>query len=96
MAIIQQDKDETIEGLEAENKALLQKLALVQEELLRAKDENSELRLETARIALLEAENGEKDDLLAKTEEQLKTASDELTAIRSKWWYRLFAGKKGK
>lgn len=42
----------------------------------------------------LSVKNAEKDKILAETSERLKSASDELTAIKSKWWYKLFAGKK--
>jgi len=48
----------------------------------------------TRENAVLSHENAEKDKTLAETVESLKTATDELTALKSKWWYKLFAGKK--
>lgn len=110
VAIIQMDKDETIEGLESENKMLLQKLAWVQDELLKAKDENNNLKLENAKIALLEAENGKKDDLLAEVKKEAQNVSDELSEVRTQmehlqkeneqmksagFWQRLRGWKKG-
>lgn len=67
------ERNERITELENENKLLLQQLAVVQNEMLKLKDEKHALELENARIALLEADNEAKDK---KVEEAVKTAED--------------------
>lgn len=57
------------------------------------KDEKRQLELENAKIPLLSADNEEKDKSIDELETKLKNASEELTAIKGKWWYKLFAGK---
>lgn len=44
VVIINQDKDDTIKALEAENKNLLQRIALLQDDLIKAKDLHIELQ----------------------------------------------------
>ena len=48
-------------------------------ELLKAKDENHALALENGKIALLEAENGKKDELLQDAVKTAQKAHMELT-----------------
>lgn len=54
ISIIQQDKDDTISALEAENKNLLHQIVVLQNELLREKDQRIALSEKAAKIALLE------------------------------------------
>lgn len=57
VVIYQAGKDEEIERLEGENKALLRKIATLQEELLKVKDEHLALSEKSIQLALLEADN---------------------------------------
>lgn len=82
VAIIQMDKDERIEALEEENKILLQKLAIVQDELLKEKDKTYQLEIENSKIALLEADNKAQKDKIAEAEKKALGANSE--AYRAK------------
>lgn len=77
VAIIQQDKDDTIRDLERENKALLIKIASLQEERDHLKDEKHALELETAKIALLEADNEQQRVKIAEAEQKAVEANSE-------------------
>lgn len=115
VAIIQQDKDDTIRNLEEENKNLHIQLENVQAALIAEKDRSHALELENVKIARLEADNEAQRVKVAETEKTAQKLSDELSGlkerneitetnlknaqerlgvIQSKWWYRLFAGKK--
>ena len=91
VAIIQMDKDERIEALEEENKILLKKLNLVQDELIKEKDKVQTLLDEKREeIKLLEVQNAdlsaEKENLVLEVQEEKETSqrlSDELTAFES-------------
>ena len=48
----------------------------------------------TRENALLSRDKAEVGKTLAEVEETSQKLSDELTAIKNKWWYKLFAGKK--
>ena len=48
----------------------------------------------TRENAVLSHDIAEKDKTLAELDRTAHTLSDELTAIKGKWWYKLFAGKK--
>lgn len=70
IAIIQQDKDDTISTLEAENKNLLQKVALLQDELLNEKNQRIELAGKIAKIELLEERAASAEQKVAAAEKQ--------------------------
>lgn len=48
----------------------------------------------TRENAVLSHDKAEMDKTLAEVEKTAHKLSDELTAIKNKWWYKLFAGKK--
>lgn len=83
VAIIQMDKDEAIEDLKAQLDVAKNKIIALQEQRDQLKDEKHALELENAKIALLEAENGKKDEILAEAEKTSQKLSDELTEVRS-------------
>lgn len=58
IVILETSKDEELQRLEAENKTLLLKIAELQDELLREKDQVKQLQ--TEKIELLEAKNEKK------------------------------------
>lgn len=110
VAIIQMDKDETIEELKAQLDVAKNKIIDLQEQFGKLKDEKHVLELENAKIALLEAENGKKDKILEETKESLENVSDELTEAEkvikrlkeeneqmkgAGFWQRLRGWKKG-
>ena len=98
VAIIQMDKDERIEKLEEENKTLLQRVALVQDELLKEKDKVQTLLDEKKEeIKLLEAQNGDLSNEIKKRDEILEAKEKELQELRNaSLLKRLFGWKKGK
>lgn len=103
VAIIQMDKDETIEELKAQLDMAKNKIIDLQEQRDQLKDEKHVLELENAKIALLEAENGKKDETLEKERKTSQKLSDELTEARKQieelknasLMKRLFGWKKG-
>ncbi len=74
----QTDRDDEIQRLQNENKALLVKVAELQDALIREKDVTAALRAE--QIALLE-------------QKQEKEGNDESRSPKNSWWERLFGGK---
>lgn len=103
VAIIQMDKDETIEELKAQLDLAKNKIIDLQEQRDKLKDEKRNLELENAKIVLLEAENGKKDEILEEERKTRQTAEMELTEARKKieelenasLMKRLFGWKKG-
>lgn len=84
--IVQQDKDDELQQLRAENKALLQQVAALQDKLLTAR----ETALETAqKTAMLEVAAADKERL----EARCAALQDELEAAKRPWW-RKFVAKK--
>ena len=86
VAIIQMDKDERIDALQEENKVLLQKLNIVQDELIKEKDKvQTLLNEQKEEIKLLEAQNAdlsaEKDRIDRETREAIKTAQETVDAL---------------
>lgn len=85
------ERHERISELENENKILLQKLAIVQDELIKEKDKVQTLLDEKREeIKLLEVQNAdlsaEKENLVLEVQEEKETSqrlSDELTAFES-------------
>ena len=55
VVVVQQDKDEATKALEDENKALLQKIAILQEDLLKSKESQFQLQGELSEQKLLAA-----------------------------------------
>lgn len=108
VTIIQQSKDEALEALQIENKNLLIKVAELSNwkadnavAIAEANQRQVLLEERKQRIDALEAQNAdlsnEKEKLVSDIENEKKTSrelSEELTAIKSKWWYKLFGGKK--
>lgn len=102
VAIIQQDKDETIEALKQENKNLLIKVAEQAEELRAADKAVSEVNVlllsaakEKERADTLEAQNGDLSDEIRKKDEILKEKEKELQELKNASLIkRLFAWKK--
>jgi len=58
------------------------------------KEQAEKIDVLTRENAVLSHDIAEKDKTLAELDKTAHTLSDELTAIKSKWWYKLFAGKK--
>lgn len=56
--------------------------------------QSTQIDLLTRENAVLSAKNDEKDKTLEKERKNAQKLSDELTAIKGKWYYKLFAGKK--
>lgn len=82
IVIMQQDKDDELQQLRQENKALLQQVAALQDKLLTAR-ENA---VETARqTAMLEAAEADKDRL----EREKAALQSELEAARRPWWKKI-------
>ena len=84
--IVQQDKDDELQQLRQENKALLQQVAALQDKLLTARESAIEAAKQTA---MLEAAQADKDRL----EREKAALQDELAAARRPWW-RKFVAKK--
>lgn len=75
--IYQASKDEEIERLEEENKALLIKLAQVQEQLLGAQTQIAQLKDVSAKVVLLETNNAAAEQRRAEAEERANAAEKE-------------------
>lgn len=84
--IVQQDKDDELQQLRQENKALLQQVAALQDKLLTARESAIEAAKQTA---MLEAAQADKDRL----EREKAALQSELEAARRPWW-RKFVAKK--
>lgn len=81
--IMQQDKDDELQQLRQENKALLQQVAALQDKLLTARENAVEAARQTA---MLEAAQADKDRL----EREKAALQDELAATRRHWWEKIF------
>lgn len=62
--------------------------------LLSAKEDKERAEALAAQNADLSADNARKGEILSETSEALKNANMELSAIKNKWYYKLFGGKK--
>lgn len=82
VAIIQIDKDETIEALKKELDAAKNMIIGLQEERDQLKEEKYTLQLENAKIALLEEDNKAQRDKIAEAEQKALEANSE--AYRAK------------
>lgn len=83
IVIMQQDKDDELQQLRQENKALLQQVAALQDKLLTARENAVEAARQTA---MLEAAEADKDRL----EREKAALQSELEAARRPWWEKIF------
>ena len=83
IVIMQQDKDDELQQLRQENKALLQQVAALQDKLLTARESAIEAAKQTV---MLEAAQADKDRL----EREKAALQDELAATRRRWWEKIF------
>lgn len=83
IVIMQQDKDDELQQLRQENKALLQQVAALQDKLLTARESAIEAAKQTV---MLEAAQADKDRL----EREKAALQDELAATRRHWWEKIF------
>lgn len=86
VVIINQDRSEEIERLRAENKALLQQVAALQDRLLTAQESAIEAAKATAR---LEAAEADRSRLAART----AALESELDEARRPWWQKILVKK---
>mgnify|MGYP002706046612 FL=1 len=82
IVIMQQDKDDELQQLRQENKALLQQVAALQDKLLTARESAIEAAKQTA---MLEAAQADKDRL----EREKAALQSELEAARRPWWKKI-------
>lgn len=83
IVIMQQDKDDELQQLRQENKALLQQVAALQDKLLTARESAIEAAKQTV---MLEAAQADKDRLQARCE----ALEAELATARRHWWEKIF------
>lgn len=83
IVIMQQDKDDELQQLRTENKALLQQVAALQDKLLTARENAVEAAKQTV---MLEAAQADKDRL----EREKAALQSELEAARRHWWEKIF------
>lgn len=83
IVIMQQDKDDELQQLRTENKAMLQQVAALQDKLLTARENAVEAAKQTV---MLEAAQADKDRL----EREKAALQDELAAARRHWWEKIF------
>lgn len=83
IVIMQQDKDDELQQLRQENKALLQQVAALQDKLLTAQENAITAAKQTA---MLEVAQADKDRL----EREKAALQSELEAARRHWWEKIF------
>lgn len=86
VVIINQDRSEEIERLRAENRALLQQVAALQDRLLTAQDSLLDASKQTARLEAAEADRSRLEARTAALERELEHA-------RLHWWQKIVAKK---
>lgn len=86
VVVINQDRDEEIERLRTENKALLQQIATLQDRLLTAQDS---LLDASKQAAMLEAAEADRSRLEART----AALERELEHARLHWWQKILVKK---
>lgn len=79
------NESEQVSFLQQENKKLLEALNLAKDKIILLQEQNTQISLENARIALLEADIGEKDKILEETRKTVQKAQDELTETRKQF-----------
>lgn len=82
VVVINQDRDEEIERLRAENKALLQQVATLQDRLLTAQDSLLEASKQAARLEAAEADR-------SRLEARTAALESELDEARRPWWQKI-------
>lgn len=86
IVIVNQDRDEEIERLRTENKALLQQVATLQDRLLTAQDSLLDASKQTARLEAAEADRSRLEARTAALERELEHA-------RLHWWQKILVKK---
>lgn len=86
VVVINQDRDEEIERLRQENKALLQQVAALQDRLLTAQDSLLAASKQAARLDAAEADKSRLEARTAALEAELATA-------RRPWWQKILVKK---
>lgn len=86
VVIVNQDRDEEIERLRVENKALLQQVATLQDRLLTAQESAIEAAKATARLEAAEADR-------SRLEARTAALERELEHERLHWWQKIIAKK---
>lgn len=86
VVVINQDRDEEIERLRVENKALLQQIAALQDRLLTAQDSLLEASKQAARLDAAEADRSRLEARTAALERELDEA-------RKHWWQKILVKK---
>lgn len=86
IVIMQQDKDDELQQLRTENKALLQQVAALQDKLLTAQENAIAAAKQTA---MLEAAEADRSRLEARAE----ALERELAEARRPWWQKFIAKK---
>lgn len=84
VVVINQDRDEEIERLRTENKALLQQVATLQDRLLTAQDSLLDASKQAARLDAAEADRSRLEARTAALERELDEA-------RRPWWKKFIA-----
>lgn len=86
VVVINQDRDEEIERLRVENKALLQQIATLQDRLLTAQDSLLDASKQAARLDAAEADR-------SRLEARTAALESELDEARRPWWQKIVAKK---
>lgn len=86
IVIVNQDRDEEIERLRVENKALLQQIAALQDRLLTAQEGAIEAAKATARLEAAEADR-------SRLEARTAALESELDEARRPWWQKILVKK---
>lgn len=86
VVVINQDRSEEIERLRAENKALLQQIATLQDRLLTAQESAIEAAKATARLEAAEADRSRLEARTAALESKLDEA-------KKPWWQKILVKK---
>lgn len=84
--IVQQDKDDELQQLRQENKALLQQIATLQDRLLTAQESAIEAAKASARLEAAEADRSRLEARTAALERELEHA-------RLHWWQKILVKK---
>lgn len=86
VVVINQDRDEALEQLREENKALTQRVMLLQDKLLAAQESAIEAAKATARLEAAEADR-------SRLEARTAALESELDEARKHWWQKILVKK---
>lgn len=86
VVVINQDRDAELEQLRAENKALLQQIATLQDRLLTAQESAIEAAKATARLEAAEADR-------SRLEARTAALESELDEAKKPWWQKILVKK---